>query len=69
MKRLTLLIAIILLLSACSNNSGGTSTDQYVHYKNCTEVREAGADPIHEGDPGFQKKFDRDGDGVGCEKY
>ncbi len=38
-----------------------------VFYKNCDAVRAAGAAPIHPGDPGFQSKFDRDGDGVGCE--
>jgi endonuclease YncB( thermonuclease family) len=38
-----------------------------VYYKNCTEVRAAGAAPIHPGDPGWQSKFDGDGDGVGCE--
>jgi hypothetical protein len=36
-------------------------------YKNCDAVRAAGAAPIHVGDPGFEPKFDRDGDGVGCE--
>jgi hypothetical protein len=38
-----------------------------VYYQNCTAVRAAGAAPIHAGDPGWQTKFDRDGDGVGCE--
>jgi Excalibur calcium-binding domain/Staphylococcal nuclease homologue len=38
-----------------------------VYYQNCTAVRAAGAAPIHAGDPGWQSKFDRDGDGVGCE--
>ncbi len=41
------------------------STSAY--YKNCTAVRAAGADPIHVGDPGYSRKLDRDGDGVGCE--
>ena len=36
-------------------------------YANCSEVKAAGAAPIHAGDPGWQSKFDRDGDGVGCE--
>ncbi len=40
---------------------------QPVYYANCDAVRAAGAAPIRPGDPGFQKKFDRDGDGVGCE--
>ncbi|WP_326998766.1 excalibur calcium-binding domain-containing protein [Cohnella kolymensis] len=38
-----------------------------VYYANCTEVREAGADPIHEGEPGYSTKLDRDRDGVACE--
>lgn len=38
-----------------------------VVYKNCSEVRAAGAAPIRVGEPGFSSKFDGDGDGVGCE--
>jgi Excalibur calcium-binding domain/Protein of unknown function (DUF1524) len=38
-----------------------------VYYENCTAVRAAGAAPIHRGEPGWQDKFDRDKDGVGCE--
>jgi endonuclease YncB( thermonuclease family) len=38
-----------------------------VFYQNCDAVRAAGADPIFPGDPGWQSKFDRDNDGVGCE--
>ena len=37
------------------------------YYKNCDDVRAHGAAPIHPGDPGWQQKFDRDQDGVGCE--
>lgn len=37
------------------------------YYKNCTAVRNAGADPIYKGDPGYSRKLDRDGDGVACE--
>ncbi len=36
-------------------------------YANCTAVRAAGAAPIRVGDAGFEPKFDRDGDGIGCE--
>ncbi|QOH64626.1 thermonuclease family protein [Paenibacillus polymyxa] len=39
-----------------------------VYYKNCSAVRAAGADPIHEGEPGYSRKLDRDGDGVACER-
>lgn len=38
-----------------------------VYYQNCDAVRAAGAAPIYPGDPGFQPKFDRNNDGVGCE--
>jgi hypothetical protein len=38
-----------------------------VYYENCTAVRDAGADPIRRGDPGYARHLDRDGDGVGCE--
>jgi hypothetical protein len=40
-------------------------TDAY--YANCDAVRAAGAAPIHAGDPGYSRKLDRDGDGIGCE--
>jgi hypothetical protein len=43
---------------------GGPGT---VSFANCTEVRAAGAAPIHAGDPGWSTGFDGDGDGVGCE--
>ncbi|MGK5168883.1 GmrSD restriction endonuclease domain-containing protein [Geodermatophilus sp. CPCC 205761] len=36
-------------------------------YANCDAVRAAGAAPIRAGDPGWDQKFDRDRDGVGCE--
>ncbi|NKX56764.1 excalibur calcium-binding domain-containing protein, partial [Arthrobacter mobilis] len=38
-----------------------------VFYQNCSAVRAAGKAPIRAGDPGWEPKFDRDGDGVGCE--
>ncbi|BDV31411.1 GmrSD restriction endonuclease domain-containing protein [Microbacterium terricola] len=38
-----------------------------VTYANCDAVRTAGAAPIRTGDPGYSRKLDRDGDGVGCE--
>lgn len=38
-----------------------------VYYENCTAVRAAGAAPIRIGEPGYSRKLDRDGDGIGCE--
>jgi len=36
-------------------------------FQNCTDVRNAGRAPIYRGEPGFRDRFDRDGDGIGCE--
>ncbi len=38
-----------------------------VYYKNCTAAREAGAAPIHRGEPGYRSGLDGDNDGVACE--
>ena len=37
------------------------------YYANCSEARDAGADPLHRGEPGYREKMDGDGDGVACE--
>ena len=39
----------------------------FVYYANCDAARAAGAAPVRTGDPGYSRKLDRDGDGVGCE--
>ena len=46
-----------------------TPANTGVYYKNCDEVRAAGAAPIHKGQPGYAAHLDRDGDGVACEPY
>ncbi|KQP70598.1 hypothetical protein ASF40_12660 [Microbacterium sp. Leaf288] len=38
-----------------------------VYYKNCDAARAAGAAPIQQGQPGYGKHLDRDGDGIGCD--
>lgn len=38
-----------------------------VSYANCDAVRAAGAAPLYAGQPGYNRKLDRDGDGVACE--
>lgn len=56
---------------ACETDGGngdtGPAPDGDVYYANCDAVRAAGAAPIRKGDPGYSRKLDRDGDGVGCE--
>ncbi|MFF2887866.1 excalibur calcium-binding domain-containing protein [Paenibacillus sp. NPDC057967] len=41
--------------------------DEVIVYANCAAVRAAGKAPLHEGEPGYSRKLDRDGDGVACE--
>ncbi|QNN64337.1 excalibur calcium-binding domain-containing protein [Sphingomonas rhizophila] len=36
-------------------------------FPNCAAARAAGAAPVREGQPGYSRRLDRDGDGVGCE--
>ena len=36
-------------------------------YRNCSEVRAAGAAPLYRGQPGYSARLDRDGDGIACE--
>ncbi|MGN0109764.1 MAG: excalibur calcium-binding domain-containing protein, partial [Bifidobacterium sp.] len=38
-----------------------------VYYQNCSAVRAAGKAPLYQGQPGYSRKLDRDGDGVACE--
>ena len=42
--------------------SGGSA-----YFANCAAARAAGAAPVRAGAPGYSRKLDRDGDGVGCE--
>lgn len=49
--------------SAMHGFMGGGST----YYANCTAARAAGAAPIREGQAGYSRRLDRDGDGVACE--
>ncbi|MFF8871104.1 excalibur calcium-binding domain-containing protein [Streptomyces massasporeus] len=47
--------------------SGGSGGGADVYYGNCSEVRAAGAAPIHRGEPGYASHLDRDNDGVACD--
>lgn len=37
------------------------------YYRNCTDVRAAGAAPLRRGDPGYRAELDGNADGVACE--
>lgn len=38
------------------------------YFANCSAARAAGAAPVRAGAPGYSRKLDRDGDGIGCER-
>jgi hypothetical protein len=47
---------------------GATTTPPTsVYYKNCTEVKAAGAAPLYSYEPGYRPALDSDKDGVACE--
>jgi hypothetical protein len=52
------------LSSGSKKSTSGVGSNPF---ENCTAAREAGAAPVHRGDPGYGSHLDRDGDGVGCE--
>ncbi|MGB3782593.1 MAG: excalibur calcium-binding domain-containing protein [Priestia megaterium] len=53
---------------AAQEASQSTNTNTNVFYANCSEVRAAGAAPISQGQPGYSRKLDRDGDGIACDQ-
>ena len=44
-----------------------TASAESTRFANCAEVAAAGLAPIHKSHPDFRKKFDNDGNGLGCE--
>jgi len=50
-----------------TNAMRAVSSNGQREFANCSQARAAGAAPVREGDPGYGRHLDRDGDGVGCE--
>jgi hypothetical protein len=53
---------------AAQEASQSTNTNTNVFYANCSAVEAAGAAPIRQGEPGYSRKLDRDGDGIACDQ-
>lgn len=57
----------------CHRGNGGSppppqrAANGAVYYPNCASARAAGAAPIHQGEAGYGRHLDRDGDGKACE--
>ncbi|WP_345602221.1 GmrSD restriction endonuclease domain-containing protein [Tomitella cavernea] len=52
---------------AAGGNPPAPADGAGVHFRNCAQAREAGAAPVHAGDPGYRPGLDGDRDGVACE--
>lgn len=52
-----------------SGTTSSASNARARSFANCSEARDAGAAPVHRGDPGYGPHLDRDNDGIGCEPY
>jgi hypothetical protein len=46
-----------------------TPTPRTSSFQTCEEVREAGADPLRRGEPGYGPHLDRNGNGLACEPF
>lgn len=65
MIRRTVVLACLVAFGVAIATAPTAATEPY--YKNCSEARAAGAAPIREGEPGYRRALDRDGDGIACE--
>ena len=63
----TFVIAAMLVVASAAAFAQSDESQDSVYYPNCTAARAAGAAPIYQGEPGYRRKLDRDGDGVACE--
>ncbi|MBT0995567.1 excalibur calcium-binding domain-containing protein [Cellulomonas sp. DKR-3] len=49
------------------SDGGDPTGSSDVYYESCTAAREAGAAPLHRGEPGYRSGMDGDDDGIACE--
>jgi hypothetical protein len=50
-----------------SNQPPSASVEKTRFFASCSAAREAGADPLYSGQPGYRAALDPDGDGVACQ--
>ena len=65
-KRLFLKMSLA-ILPVLALFSQPVSAEENIHFSSCKEARANGYSDIHEGEPGYSAKLDRDHDGVACE--
>ena len=57
-RRTALALMLAVVLTGC---------EKPVHYSDCVAVRAAGKAPFHQGEPGYSRDLDRDGNGAACQ--
>lgn len=57
---------VLFLISGAAEQATQHTEEETVFYANCAAVKAAGAAPLHEGEPGYSYKLDRDKDGIAC---
>jgi len=65
-KRLFLKMSLA-TLSVLALFSQSVLAEENIHFSSCKEAWANGYSDLHEGDPGYSAKLDRDHDGVACE--
>ncbi len=53
--------------TSTTGKAAGRDVPATVTYRNCAEVRAAGAAPLRRGEPGYRSGLDGDNDGIACE--
>lgn len=67
MRTLLEWIAAAFMVAVLVASLAGCTNEARVQFKSCAEASEAGVPlPLHEGDPGWNPKLDRDKDGAAC---
>ena len=60
-------VILALPMAGATKKVKKTTGNSTVYFKSCKEARAAGYSDIKKGEPGYNSKLDRDGDGIACE--
>jgi hypothetical protein len=63
------LVICVIVFVAIYPSSHNNDSNPSGYYVNCDDARVQGADLVYSDDPGYISALDRDGDGVGCDKW
>ena len=61
--------AVPLVNTLTMSASERATSERSVTFSGCREVRRLGKAPLYQGQPGYRRTMDGDGDGIACEDY